>query len=50
VKATMTDIAIKEVLSVVSLPRLDLLGYLLSESNGKHIAHCLDLDLVATAD
>lgn len=46
----MTETAIKELLSVVSLPHLDLLHYLLSESNDKHIAHCLDLDLVATAD
>jgi hypothetical protein len=45
----MTDIAIKDLLSeVVSLPHLSLLHYLLSESEGKHIAHCLDLDLVAT--
>jgi hypothetical protein len=50
VRATMTEIATKELLAVVSLPQLDLLHYLLSESNGKHIAHCLDLDLVATAD
>jgi hypothetical protein len=50
VRAVMTDIAIKELLSVVSLPHLDLLHYLLSETKGKHIAHCLDLDLVATAD
>jgi hypothetical protein len=46
----MTEIATKELLSVVSLPHLDLLHYLLSESNGVHIAHCLDIDLVATAD
>jgi hypothetical protein len=47
----MTDIAIKELLTpAVSLPHLNLLHYLLSESEGKHIAHCLDLDLVATAD
>src|SRR5579863_5737605 len=47
----MTDVAIKELLSeLVSLPHLDLLHYLLSETEGKHIAHCLDLDLVATAD
>src|ERR1700730_18241864 len=45
----MTDIAIKELLSEsVSLPHLSLLHYLLSESEGKYIAHCLDLDLVAT--
>ena len=46
----MTDSAVKELLSVpgmVSLPHLDLLHYLLSESDGKHVAHCLDLDLVA---
>jgi hypothetical protein len=46
----MTDIATKELLSVVSLPHLDLLHYLLSESEGRHIAHCLDLDIVATAE
>jgi hypothetical protein len=47
----MTDIAIKELLSpAASLPHLDLLHYLLSESEGQHIAHCLDLDLVATAE
>jgi hypothetical protein len=45
----MTDIAIKELLSeLVSLPRLGLLHYLLTKSEGKHIAHCLDLDLVAS--
>jgi hypothetical protein len=51
VRATMTDSAIKEVqlLPVVSLPHLGLLHYLLSESDGQHVAHCLDLDLVATA-
>jgi hypothetical protein len=43
----MTDIAIQE-LEFVSLPHLDLLHYLLSGSDGKHVAHCLDLDLVAT--
>lgn len=47
----MTDSAIKELFPpAVSLPHLDLLHYLLSESDGKHIAHCLDLDLVVTAD
>jgi hypothetical protein len=47
----MTDTAIKELLSpAVSLPHLDLLHYLLSESDGQHIAHCLDLDLAATAE
>jgi hypothetical protein len=46
----MTDIAIKELVSpVVLLPHLGLLHYLLSESDGQHVAHCLDLDLVATA-
>lgn len=29
------------------LPHLRLLHYLLSESRGKHVAHCLDLDLVS---
>jgi len=46
----MTDSAVKELLSVpeiVSLPHFDILHYLLSESDGKHVAHCLDLDLVA---
>lgn len=28
------------------LPQLPVLHYLLSSSNGKHVAHCLDLDLV----
>ena len=47
----MTDIAIKELLSpAVSLPHLDLLHYLLTEPDGQHCAHCLDLDLVATAE
>ena len=47
----MTETAIKELLSpVVVLPHLDLLHYLLSESNGQHVAHCLDLDLMATAE
>jgi hypothetical protein len=45
----MTDTATKELLSEsASLPHLSLLHYLLSESEGKYIAHCLDLDLVAT--
>jgi hypothetical protein len=30
-----------------SLPHIGLLHYFLSESDGKTIAHCLDLDLVA---
>jgi hypothetical protein len=47
----MTDIAIKQLLSeLVSLPHLDILHYLLTESEGKHVAHCLDIDLVATGD
>ena len=47
----MTEIATKGLLSeFVSLPHLDLLHYLLSQSNGKHIARCLDLDLVATGE
>jgi hypothetical protein len=45
----MTDRATKE-LELVSLPRLELLHYLLSQSEGKHVAHCLDLDIVATAE
>jgi hypothetical protein len=45
----MSDIAIKELLPPVLLPHLKMLHYLLSESEGKHIAHCLDLDLVSTA-
>ena len=45
----MTEVAIKELLSgLVSLPHLDLLHYLISESEGNYVAHCLDLDLVAT--
>jgi hypothetical protein len=35
---------------VPTLPQLRVLHYLISESNGKHIAHCLDLDLVATGN
>lgn len=31
---------------VPPLPQLPVLHYLLSSSNGKHVAHCLDLDLV----
>lgn len=46
----MTDAALKELLSIPALPHLDILHYLLSESGGKHIAHCLDLDLVAVGD
>jgi hypothetical protein len=49
----MTDSAIQELLSapeLVSLPHLGLLHYLLSQSGSKHVAHCLDLDLVAGAD
>lgn len=45
----MSDIAIKE-LELVSLPHLEMLHYLLSHSDGKHVAHCLDLDIVATAE
>ncbi|HXT87353.1 MAG TPA: hypothetical protein VN745_10045 [Verrucomicrobiae bacterium] len=47
----MTDSALKELLSVPALgalPHLELLHYLLSKDGGKHVAHCLDLDLVAT--
>jgi predicted RNase H-like HicB family nuclease len=49
----MTDIAVKELLSIpelMSLPHLGLLHYLLSQSDGKHVAHCLDLDLVSTGE
>jgi hypothetical protein len=45
----MTDIAIKELRSEsAALPHLSLLHYLLSESGDQQVAHCLDLDLVAT--
>jgi len=46
----MTDVAIRELLAIpelVSVPHLTLLHYLLSESRGQHVAHCLDLDLAA---
>jgi hypothetical protein len=49
----MNDSAIKELLAIpelVFIPHLGLLHYLLSESEGRHIAHCLDLDLVATGE
>jgi hypothetical protein len=46
----MTDAALKELLAIPALPHLDLLHYLLSESEGKHVAHCLDLDLVAAGE
>jgi hypothetical protein len=35
---------------VPPLPQLPVLHYLLSSSNGKHVAHCLDLDLVSMGD
>ncbi len=47
----MTDSALKELLSIPALgalPHLELLHYLLSKEDGKHVAHCLDLDLAAT--
>ena len=47
----MSNSAIKELLSVPELTyvtHLGLLHYFLSQSSGKHVAHCLDLDLVAT--
>jgi len=49
----MTETAIKQLHlmpGLVSLPHLDLLHYLLSESEGKHVAQCLDLDLVAVGE
>ena len=49
----MTDTALKELLAIpelAALPHLGLLHYLLSKSEGKHVAHCLDLDLVAVAE
>ena len=49
----MTDTAIKQlqlVSELVSRPHIDLLHYLLSESQGKYVAHCLDLDLVAVGE
>ena len=39
----------KKELEFVALPHLEILHYLLSQSDGKHVAHCLDLDIVATA-
>jgi hypothetical protein len=45
----VTNTATKELVQdVVSLPHLGLLHYLLSESDNVHVAHCLELDLVAT--
>ena len=45
--------ALKDLLPPLSgtlnLPHFDLLHYLLSQSDGKHVAHCLDLDLVTVA-
>jgi hypothetical protein len=49
----MTNQTVKDLLSapeLLSLPHLGLLHYLLSESDGEHVAHCLDLDLVAVGD
>ena len=47
----MTDAALKELTpslpETLDLPHFDLLHYLLSESEGQHVAHCLDIDLVA---
>ena len=40
------DNAAKE-LMVSALPQLWAVHYLISEIDGKHVAHCLDLDLVA---
>jgi hypothetical protein len=34
-------------LTVSALPQLWVVHYLISEADGKHVAHCLDLDLVA---
>ncbi len=41
----MHDVTSKDL--VPTLPQLRVLHYLISESEGKHVAHCLDLDLVA---
>ena len=47
----MSEIATKELLSeLVSLPHLGLLHYLFSEAEGKHVAHCLELDLIGAGD
>jgi hypothetical protein len=43
----MPDSAFKELNTIQALPHLDILHYLLSESAGQHIAHCLDLNQVA---
>jgi hypothetical protein len=43
----MDSTTLKDVLP--TLPWLRIVHYLLSGNDGKHIAHCLDLDIVATA-
>ena len=41
----MLNVTLKDL--VPTLPQLRVLHYLISVSEGKHVAHCLDLDLVA---
>jgi hypothetical protein len=42
----MSDATLKSIRP--SLPQLPVVHYLISTSEGKHVAHCLDLDLVCT--
>ena len=42
------DASTKEL--VPPLPQLPVLHYLLSTSDGKHVAHCLDLDLISVGN
>ena len=37
------------VITKMAIPKINPLHYLVSESEGKKLAHCLDLDIVATA-
>jgi hypothetical protein len=41
----MNQITLKDL--IPTLPQLRRLHYLISESEGKYVAHCLDLDLVS---
>ncbi len=42
----MEEATIKDILA--ACPWLRVVHYLISEANGRHLAHCLDLDVVAT--
>lgn len=44
----MEGTTLKDVLP--TLPWLRVVHYLLSEKDGKHVAHCLDLDVVSTGE